>query len=277
MTQPRDLWNRLTPLYEEREARAVVLLLLEERFGLSMADLYCGGIDSLTEDEKAQLEQCMRRLEGAEPVQYVVGTAWFGNRQFRVNPHVLIPRPETEELCRIVARQAPAHPDILDIGTGSGCIAITLALEIPDSRVEAWDLSEEALCTARENAILLKASVAFSRTDALHPPRDTGRWDIIVSNPPYVCRSEAGQMDRHVLEHEPHTALFVDDDDPLLFYRHIARYARLALRQGGKLFFEINAEKSEETARLLTATGFCDVTTLPDPFGKPRFVHCRLP
>jgi len=277
MTQPKDLWSRLVPLYEEREARAVVQLLLEERFGLSQADLYCGGIDSLSTAQHAQLEALMKRLEQAEPIQYVLGEAWFGGRKFHVAPGVLIPRPETEELCQLVESHAPHHPDILDIGTGSGCIAITLALDIKDSKVTAWDISPKALKIADNNAETLNASVNFVETDALRPPHDTQLWDIIVSNPPYVCRSEAETMDRHVLEHEPHQALFVEDGQPLLFYDSIARYAVRALRPDGLLFFELNAAKARETAQLLNDYGFRDVTLHDDQFGMPRFAQARRP
>ncbi len=273
MTQPKDLWSRLTPLYEEREARAVVLLLLEEQFGLSLADLYSGGLDTLSAAQNARLETLMNRLEQAEPVQYVLGAAWFGGRKFRVAPGVLIPRPETEELCRLVISHAKACPEILDIGTGSGCIAITLALDTNDPDVTAWDISQKALQIAKENAGKLNASVNFCETDALHPPHDTDRWDIIVSNPPYVCRTEASGMARHVLEYEPHEALFVDDDSPLLFYEAIARYASKALRWGGQLFFEINTAKALETAQLLKQLSFSGVTVHNDQFGCPRFVQ----
>jgi len=277
MIQPRQLWSRLTPLYEEGEARAIVMLLLEERFGLTQADLYCGGLDTLPQEQQKQLELLLRRLEQAEPVQYVLGEAWFAGRKYHVGPGVLIPRPETEELCRMVVQEAPEHPDVLDIGTGSGCIAITLALDIRGAHVNAWDISPKALQTARENAECLGAEVAFSLTDALQPPHDSDRWDIIVSNPPYVCRSEAAGMDPHVLQHEPHEALFVDDDDPLLFYASIARYATRALRPGGRLYFEINTAKGRETAALLTQEGFADVAIRQDPFGLPRYAVATRP
>ena len=177
----------------------------------------------------------------------------------------------------MVAQEAPEHPDVLDIGTGSGCIAITLALDIRGAHVNAWDISPKALQTARENAECLGAEVAFSLTDALQPPHDSDRWDIIVSNPPYVCRSEAAGMAQHVLRHEPHEALFVDDEDPLLFYASIARYATRALRPGGRPYFEINTAKGRETAALLTQEGFADVAICQDPFGLPRYAVATRP
>ncbi len=278
-----DLWRSIAPLYDAGEARAVVRLVLETRFGMSSTDVYCGGVERLSDSDAAALETIMIRLREGEPVQYVLGEADFCGRTYRVAPGVLIPRPETEDLCEwIVQRMAErktaesdgtdARPDILDICTGSGCIAITLALDVASSRVEAWDISEDALAMARENGERLGTAVDFRLQDALRAPTDHGRWDIIVSNPPYVCERERAEMDAHVLDHEPSLALFVPDDDPLKFYRAIARYASDALKRGGSLFFEINALYSKETADVLREEGFCDVEVRDDRFGRPRFV-----
>ena len=231
-----QLWRRLLPLYDEREAKAVVRTLLEERFNLTLTDLYTDGLDRLTDDEKARLETLLNRLEAGEPVQYVVGKARFCGRDYMVAPGVLIPRPETEMLCKEVisaynrpycALQPPEPLRVLDIGTGSGCIAVTLALDLWNSTVTAWDISGDALIIARENAHRLQAHVNLELQDALNPDEmalNALPFDIIVSNPPYICARESKDMAKHVLAHEPHTALFVPDDDPLLFYRSIARY-----------------------------------------------------
>ncbi len=267
-----ELWKQLCSRYDRGEAQAIVRLVLESRFGLSLTDIICGGVERLSTDEMAQLEDIMVRLNAGEPVQYVLGEAEFGGRIFKVAPGVLIPRPETEDLCDWVASNAKGARDILDIGTGSGCIAISLALDNACPQITAWDISDDALRISRTNADSLGAAVRFVKQDALRPPKDESRWDIIVSNPPYICERERAAMEAHVLDHEPATALFVPDDDPLLFYRAIAEYASAALRPGGSLFFETNTQYAEATADMLCQMGFDDVETRADRFGKPRFV-----
>lgn len=271
-----DLWRRLTPVYDVGEAKAIVRYVLDVRFGMSATDVYCGKVTQLAADECIRLEEIMRRLAAAEPVQYVLGRADFCGRSFRVAPGVLIPRPETEELCDWVAADASGggeRQSVLDIGTGSGCIAITLSLNIPDAAVTAWDVSEAALAIARRNAAELGASVDMLVQDALRPPRDERKWDVIVSNPPYICRRESAAMERNVLEYEPPTALFVPDDDPLLFYRAIAGYAREALRHDGALYFEINPLYSADMLAMLREVGFGRVETRRDCFGKERMMR----
>ena len=278
MTTYTTLWQRLIPAYDEGEARAIVRLVLADGFGLSWADVLCGKVSELSANDRALLEKIMQRLAGGEPVQYVLGHETFCGRTFRVAPGVLIPRPETEELChRIVTdTQTLSRPEgerwkILDIGTGSGCIAATLSLDIPQAQVSAWDLSVRALAIARENGQSLGATVSWQEQDALNPPADTERWDCIVSNPPYICRHEQAAMARHVLDHEPEEALFVPDDDPLRFYRAIACYARKALRPGGRLYFEINPLHAAELEQLLHAAGFGYTAICPDSYGRQRF------
>ena len=285
----RDLWQRLLSLYDEREAKAIVRLVLEERFGLTLAEML-GDIeirDNRYKIGEEELENMMRRLEQGEPVQYVLGVAWFYGHQFHVEPGVLIPRPETEMLVEWAMegdiqikdkeiKEAPRRGknvlDVLDIGTGSGCIAISLALGLPSASVVAWDVSDAALRIARANAEQLGAEVSFVKQDALAAPDDIARWDVIVSNPPYVCASEAAQMEPHVLEHEPREALFVPDNDALLFYRAIARYACRALKPGGRLFFEINPLYAAELFSLLKSMGFAEVELRDDQFGKCRMI-----
>ena len=286
-----ELWHRLTPLYEPGEAKAIVRLLLDECYGLSWADVLGGKVTELSANDQTELEKIMLRLEKGEPIQYIIGVADFCGRQFHVEPGVLIPRPETAELCQLILAteshgqtrnicEIPCHSDtnILDIGTGSGCIAITLALELPDAHVSAWDISDEALRIASENAKRLGASVTFEHRDVLsisltsHLSPLTSHYDLIVSNPPYICRQEADGMAQNVLDYEPHLALFVPDNDPLLFYRAIAQYATKALKPQGALFFEINPLYVSSLTHLLSTMSCYDIKTLPDQFGKLRFL-----
>ena len=276
------LWRRLSSIYDTDEAKAIVRWMLDEKFGLSLTDIVCGKLDDLTEEECIELEKTMLRLEQGEPVQYVLGVAEFCGRRFHVEPGVLIPRPETGELCRWISQKnrPSVTSQILDVGTGSGCIAITLALEIPEAKVTAWDISEEALRIAQKNAEALEAEVAFEKRDALDSSLCTIHyslplWDVIVSNPPYVCHKEAAGMERHVLEHEPHLAMFVPDDDPLRFYRAIAEYALKTLNPNGLLYFELNPLYAHETEAMVRRIGFAETEIKQDMFGKQRFLKAK--
>ena len=282
-----ELWRPLTAVYDEREAQAVARMVLEVHFGLTMAEVLCGQMP----DER-ELRQIQQRLLAGEPVQYVIGEAEFGGRRFCVAPGVLIPRPETYELCQWVIEErgdnevrgtryevremSPRGERILDIGTGSGCIACTLAAELPEAEVTAWDISEEALAIARENARRTQVHVSFEQVDILDPrliaASPQNRYQVIVSNPPYICQKEQATMEHHVLDHEPHQALFVPDDDPLLFYRAIAQYGSHALTPGGSLFFEINPLYATELSALLSAMSYHDIEIRNDQFGKPRMI-----
>lgn len=267
----RELWRTLEPLYGNGEARAVTDYVLDVCFGLSKADILCGSVDEMTAEKTAELNKIFGRLMEGEPVQYVLGRAEFSGRWFNVRPGVLIPRPETEELCAWITAdsKASASPKVLDIGTGSGCIAITLQLDMPESKVTAWDISADALDVARENAKQLGANVSFVRQDALNA-KPEGKWDVIVSNPPYICEKEKKDMAVNVLEHEPHTALFVPDADPLLFYRAITRLAVQTLSKGGRLYFEINPIYADDTCRMMRAEGMTAVELRSDMYGKQR-------
>lgn len=261
-------WKPLAPIFGSSEAKAITRLIAEERCGLSLADLLIG-------KEMNGVEQDHIRLLAGEPVQYVLGATEFCGRMFIVTPGVLIPRPETEELCRWIAESHyPTPPDILDIGTGSGCIMVTLATEIESASVEGWDISPVALNVAEQNAKRNHVNVMLRQQDILHVLNDelNERWDIIVSNPPYVCTCEADDMKPWVLNHEPETALFVPDSDPLLFYRHISHYAMTALRDGGLLFYEINPLYCQQVVDLILGLGFCDIEVRIDQFGKNRFI-----
>ncbi|WP_334105723.1 HemK/PrmC family methyltransferase [Leyella stercorea] len=309
-----EIWHRIATSYDDGEARAIARILIEELFGLSYADIVCGATEQLSADDTLRLDTAVRRIEQGEPLQHVLGYADFCGNRFSVNSSVLIPRPETEWLvdegAKLMSTTATSSPKrILDIGTGSGCIAISLKLRLGDAYVEAWDISEEALRTAQDNADALKAEVAFRKKDALKAEEEgcseeeclqggalvssapTGQtkdsinsneanilaapWDLIVSNPPYICDSERSAMDDNVLLHEPHTALFVPDDDPLRFYRAIARYALLTLNIGGSLLFECNTRYAEATGKMLSDMGFEEVTVSDDCFSLPRFVRGR--
>lgn len=267
----RELWRTLEPLYGNGEARAITDYVLDVCFGLSKADILCGAVEEMTAEKAAELNKIFGRLMEGEPVQYVLGRAEFCGRWFSVRPGVLIPRPETEELCAWITSdsKASASPKVLDIGTGSGCIAITLQLDMPESKVTAWDISADALDVARENAQQLGANVSFVKQDALNA-KPEGEWDVIVSNPPYICEKEKKDMAVNVLEHEPHTALFVPDADPLLFYRAITRLAVQTLSKGGRLYFEINPIYADDTCRMMRAEGMTAVELRSDMYGKQR-------
>lgn len=267
----RELWRTLEPLYGNGEARAITDYVLDVCFGLSKADILCGAVDEMTAEKTAELNKIFNRLTEGEPVQYVLGRAEFSGRWFNVRPGVLIPRPETEELCAWITADSKvsASPKVLDIGTGSGCIAITLQLDMPESKVTAWDISADALDVARENAKQLDANVNFVKQNALNA-KPEGEWDVIVSNPPYICEKEKKDMAVNVLEHEPHTALFVPDADPLLFYRAITRLAVQTLSKGGRLYFEINPIYADDTCRMMRAEGMTAVELRSDMFGKQR-------
>ncbi len=293
-----QLWKRLTAIYNEREAQAIVRTVLDALFGMSLTDICLGKVTQLSADDTTRLEKIMQRLEKSEPVQYVLGSGWFAGRLFDVAPGVLIPRPETEDLVKWTCDEAKEkekednskeergkeekevskkgeeapHPSILDIGTGSGCIAITVALALPQARVTAWDISTDALAIAAGNAHRLGASVRFEHQDALSAPDDEERWDVIVSNPPYICDKERADMSDNVLSYEPELALFVPDSDPLLFYRAITRYASKALKPGGRLLFETNTAYAHEVAQAMANEGFTAIEVRNDCFGKPRMV-----
>jgi release factor glutamine methyltransferase len=274
------LWHLLTPLYGEGEAKAIARMVYEVRYGLTFTDLCIGKDTQLSADDQAELEEIAQRLERHEPIQYVLGKAEFMGEWYDVEPGVLIPRPETEELVRwIILKETPAT--ILDIGTGSGCIAITLAAMYPKATVTAWDISEKALEVARKNAKHLGVNVNFEQVDILSKsPLLLGRglgvgFSIIVSNPPYICNKERKAMEQNVLDYEPHEALFVPDDDPLLFYRAIAEYGKKALKPDGWLYFEINPLYAAPLRELLNVMSYHDIECKDDQYGKQRMIRAR--
>ena len=297
----QQLWQSLTPLYDAGEAQAIVRTVLDVKYGMTLTDIICGKVNELSADEERKLEEIIIRLQKGEPVQYVLGEADFAGRTFHVEPGVLIPRPETAELCQWIEEDfagkstvspkdspedsskdspevSPQATDnakqILDICTGSGCIAITLGLNIPNSEVTGWDISEDALRIAQGNVEMMKAgNVRIEHQDALALPKAAEAADLIVSNPPYICEKEKADMEKNVLEHEPSLALFVPDEDPLKFYRAIAEYASSALKSGGALYFEINPIYEKETREMLLKLDFKDIETKEDAFGKKRMMR----
>ena len=337
----QQLWQSLTPLYDAGEAQAIVRTVLDVKYGMTLTDIIGGKVNELSADEGKKLEEIVCRLQKGEPVQYVLGQADFAGRTFHVEPGVLIPRPETAELCQwivetqnenwekeeaIIRKEFNISPDvafkdvnmfeakgwfkrkylrlrflikmlhsfkkarhtklvtprprIIDLGTGSGCIAITLSLDIPNSEVLGFDISDSACNVATKNAKQLASRAIFHKSDIFDllemcktNREDHFKADIIVSNPPYICEKEKADMEKNVLEHEPAIALFVPDEDPLKFYRAIAEFASTELRNMGMLYFEINPLYEKETREMLEGFGFKDIETKEDSFGKKRMMR----
>ncbi len=300
MLTRRELWDTLhtaaTSLYEGVEARAVVARLCEELFKMRFTDVVVEPEAACPKNTEQHLQKIVKELEEGRPIQYITGYTEFYGRRFTVREGVLIPRPETEELVswvleedggRIPTGPDPTRPDrvvnplhILDIGTGSGCIAISLAAELQHSKVTASDISTEALAVAAENARLNQTTITLVLHDILQPnlpPEfEPKTFDMIISNPPYVTDREQALMRPNVLNYEPASALFVPDDDPLKFYRVIARHGRTLLRPGGALYFEINEQFGSEVLQLLRTEGYINAELRRDIFGKERMVRAWL-
>lgn len=276
-----EVSHLLRPQFSEREATALTRVLLEEVGGLSRNDILLHEADNaLPEETRRRITLMALRIADGEPWQYVVGATDFDGLRLHVEPGVLIPRPETEALVRHIAQewQAEAPSRILDIGTGSGCIALALKRRRTEAYVEAWDVSAQALGVARGNARTLGLEVNFCQRDILSFPAEEEcsrctPFDLLVSNPPYVRRCEASDMEAVVLAHEPHEALFVPDHDPLLFYRAIALQGRKLLREGGTVWFEINKDFGAEVCQLLRQEGYRDTALLADDYGHDRYVR----
>ncbi|MBR5699908.1 MAG: peptide chain release factor N(5)-glutamine methyltransferase [Bacteroidales bacterium] len=270
--------SALSLRYPEGEARSILSLLCGELLGTKSYTHILDPSFAVDPSREAELEEALVRLQEGEPVQYVLGKAAFFGRNFRVGPGVLIPRPETEQLCEMVlsACRETAEPAILDLCTGSGNIAWTLALEHPGACVTGVDKSSAALEIAESQLFSARFRPRFVRADILVEPDGfpAGGFDIIVSNPPYILDSEREAMRDNVLRYEPQEALFVPDEDPLLFYRAVARWAGAFLRPGGQLFAEINEDLGLSAKALMEALGFCNVLIHKDFYGKDRFVSC---
>ena len=265
--------SRLQPYYTAEEVSALSRIVCCDLLGQAPTDYYLGKDIVLSSKNEQELEDILQRLSRFEPLQYIEGRTLFLGREFWVAPGVLIPRPETEELVELMLKEIPADARILDVGTGSGCIAISLAKELPDALVTAWDVSPEALSVARANARKLQADVRFVECDVLACQVDeVGLYDVIVSNPPYVTEAEKADMEPNVLQWEPSLALFVPDDDPLRFYRRIAVLGRDMLADGGRLYFEINRAYGREMVEMLRTMGYVRVRVEKDLSQNDRFV-----
>ncbi|MBV8252788.1 MAG: peptide chain release factor N(5)-glutamine methyltransferase [Chitinophaga sp.] len=267
-------------IYEEREASNIAHIVLEHITGLGKLDRIIHKERALTPEQKEQLMAAIAALQRMEPIQYITGTAWFYGLEFNVSPAVLIPRPETEELVDWIVKDAVGRHGlhILDIGTGSGCIPLSLKSVLPDASISGADVSDAALDVARSNGVKLNLDVNFRRLDALDPAQMAGleHFDIIVSNPPYITQKEQAEMQQQVWGFEPSLALFVPDNDALLFYRHIALTALEKLRKPGLLYFEINEALGKEVVGLLQGLGFEQVELKQDFFGKDRMVKAGI-
>lgn len=272
-----EISHRLQPTYPAGEAYALARIVMEDGFNLSQTDILLGKDKHLSAESLARLENIIQRLLSHEPIQYILGQAQFMGHTFHVRPGCLIPRPETEELVNIILNHEHTSPStLLDLCTGSGCIAISLALALgQNTQVTATDISPEALDIAKENAKQLGANVEFLLDDLLHPNVQDRQWDCIVSNPPYIRESEKAEIEANVLNHEPHLALFVPDDDALRFYTALARFAKAHLKPGGIIVMEINQYLFKETEDVFKKHGFIDVFTHKDRYDAPRIIQAR--
>lgn len=277
-----QLAKTLIPLYGETEAGQMIRMLFEHFCGISGTSLALHKNDFLPPGQYERLQEALLQLSDHVPLQYILGRTWFYNLSFEVNPAVLVPRPETEEMVDLIVTGASqsvvsGNLNLLDIGTGSGCIAVALKKSLPLWHVSACDISEEALQVARRNADYSGTSINFFKADILRWKEwaDSGSYQLIVSNPPYVRESEKSQMQQNVLDHEPSLALFVPDDDPLVFYRAIAEFAASQLMHHGKLYLEINENQGLEVMKLLNSWRFADIELRKDFRGKDRFAIAR--
>ena len=271
----RRIDQALEALYEPGELETVRKALSLELLGISELTYFTRETLPADRQRDLMLDAALARLAKGEPLQYVIGSTPFCGLTFKVDKRVLIPRPETAELVEWVAEESAYSGSLLDIGTGSGCIAITLAHSLPAWKVQGWDISDGALEVACENSSLNHTHVTFSKVNVLSEPT-IGGLDVIVSNPPYVMESERSGMESTVLDYEPHLALFVKDSEPLVFYRAIARLGLKALNPGGRLYFEINPLKASEMNKMLVEMGYHNVETRSDIFGKLRMIKAIL-
>lgn len=269
----KNLRDRLRPIYGERETEAIIRLIFYHLKGWNLTDMLIHADDELSPFIKKEIEEIVERLEKQEPIQYIVGNAWFHGMMLDVDRNVLIPRPETDELVDLIIDRYGECRDlnVLDIGTGSGCIAIALAKNLPFANVAGIDISEKAIGVAKNNSVGQKAHVRFETCDLFkyHPTEDL---DIIVSNPPYIDESEKSAMETNVKDYEPAEALFVPDDNPLVYYKGIIEIAKASLKQKGTIFLEINPRHSSELKSLLKDSGFCNSEVVKDIHGKDRFI-----
>ena len=275
----KDLQTSLKGEYSESEIHVLGMLILEKLTGFSRIWLLIHKELKLNDEQNIIASQYLERLKNHEPIQYILGETEFYGLKFKVNPSVLIPRPETEELVEWVKPPHPPKggflsgtPTLLDVGTGSGCIAVALKKKYPSATVSAIDISAEALKVASENAALNQVDVEFIQDDILHPAATDRKWDVIVSNPPYIPASEQRYLHKNVTDFEPHLALFVQDNDPLIFYRKIAEFALSHLTAGGRLYVEIHQSLGRQCCQLLESMGFQSVELRKDLSGNDRMI-----
>ena len=271
-----QLKNGLATVAEPQEVQAIIRVVCEDVFNYDPVDVALRQESELPDFAQERITDIITRLRQHEPLQYIVGEALFHGHKFKVTPAVLIPRPETEQLVDLIIDENPGSDlRVLDMGTGSGCIAISLARALKFAQVDALDVSHDALAVARENAATLKVKVRFFESDMLLP-QPPATYDIIVSNPPYICWREREAMEANVKDYEPGQALFVPDNDPLLFYKAIVPYAAQSLERGGRLYLEINRHFGNEVKRLLEENGFDEVRIIEDSFGNTRFAAALI-
>ncbi|WP_026451869.1 peptide chain release factor N(5)-glutamine methyltransferase [Aequorivita capsosiphonis] len=274
----KSFQSSISELYPLEEIQSFFNILSEKYLNLSRLEIALNPEKEVSDKDAEKFQAALIRLKNFEPIQYLIGETEFYGLPFIINHHTLIPRPETEELVEWILSEVPTSlvSGILDIGTGSGCIAISLAKNLPQASISALDISEEALNIAKKNAAINKVEVNFFQADVLNSKTLPQLYDVIVSNPPYVRQLEKKLMQQNVLRYEPDTALYVHDEDPLLFYRAISQLARTHLKLSGKLFFEINEYLAEEMVALLKGEGFHDVEIKKDIFEKDRMIKCTI-
>ena len=273
----QNIRKSLSGFYPDNEISGLVRLLIEHVTKSSMPALLSDKNTKITSEEVLKIDKIVERLQRFEPIQYILGETEFYGLPFTVNQDVLIPRPETEELVELILNENKAtQPQILDIGTGSGCIAVSLLKHLPNASVKGWDISEKALAVAALNSKSNSVNVSFDQVDILSDYPTDQYFDIIVSNPPYVLDSEKTDMHANILDYEPHTALFVADNDPLLFYNRIADVAIQLLTDGGKLYFEINRAKGQETIKMLEYKNFSEIRLIKDISGNDRMARAEF-
>ena len=278
-TAIKRIKSELKGLYPETEIRSFSQLMIEKVTGFSRTEIIVNKNTHFSVEQHQEIESFIKKLKKFVPIQYILGEMEFYGLTFNVDESVLIPRPETEELVDWIQTEndRSAQLNILDIGTGSGCIAISLKHKFANAMVDAFDISDDALITAKSNALRNNLKVNFSKVDILNAPYFETKWDIIVSNPPYVLENEKAEILQNVLENEPHLALFVPDNDPLLFYRQIALFAKKHLKSGGKLYVEINRQYGKATMDLLVEFGFTDIELRKDISGNDRMIKAIAP
>lgn len=273
----KHIKENLCSYYPAGEVAAFTRIIVTEMLSIPQMTFFLKDNVELTHEQEATLADAINRLQKYEPIQYIQGYSDFCGLRFKVTPATLIPRPETSELVEWIASEASGNERILDIGTGSGCIAVSLANKLPDSKVTAWDISNEALAVATENSRSNGTEVTFEQVDILTYRPEENLFDIIVSNPPYIKENEKSAMHSNVLDWEPHTALFVPDSDPLLFYRTIAKKGLTLLKPGGTLYFEINRAHGAETVEMLAGLGYADIELRKDFAENDRMIKATRP